>query len=428
MALLLLLFILVIAAGVIESRIHKKNLKKIPWIIHVNGIRGKSSTTRLIHGGLAAAGYKVIAKTTGTEPRLIFEDGQEKKIFRAGIPRIIEQRKVINSIKDRNIDILVLECMAISPEMQWISENKLLQADIGVITNVRYDHQDKMGRSLDEIASTLALTIPKNGVLITGSRQFLEKFRELAATQGTITYFASGTLAATNQADSPPAEKPTGPIQAKVTDAVQAENDKINRGRAADSLKLKNYFKAPVFRQNVASALEVCRLFDLNDQVALKGMATARPDPGALGFYKLLSNGYRLYFINGFAANDYESTLKTWEVWQDWYNYENYSLLPLIGIFNSRIDRGYRLKEISKINASIKFSKLFITGYSPFHLLGQASLTKLGCERLKLKDIEGELAQLTAKHASDLLIFGFGNTKGQGLELIEYFRNKGEEL
>ncbi len=42
MGILLLLFILVIAAGIIESRIHKANLKKILWIIHVNGTRGKS--------------------------------------------------------------------------------------------------------------------------------------------------------------------------------------------------------------------------------------------------------------------------------------------------------------------------------------------------------------------------------------------------
>lgn len=412
MAILLLLFILVILAGIIESRIHTANLKKVPWIIHVNGIRGKSSTTRLIHGGLSAAGYKVIAKTTGTEPRLIFEDGQEKKIFRAGIPRIIEQLKVINSIKARDIDILVLECMAISPEMQWISENKLLQADIGVITNVKYDHQDKMGSSLDEIASTLALTIPKDGNLVTGDKQFIEKFREIAASQNTKTYFAGGTLAEGIDLESE-------------ANGARAAADSLN---ATDGLNLKNYFQAPVFRQNVASALEVCRLFEIDDQIALNGMARARPDPGALGFYRLLDSGYKLYFINGFAANDYESTLNTWEVWRDWYNYEDYSGLPLIGIFNSRMDRGYRIKEIKKINASIKFTELFITGYSPYHLLGQASLNKLGCQRLKLENIKQDLAQLAAKYASDLLIFGFGNTKGQGLEMIEYFRDNGDEL
>lgn len=387
MAILLLLFILVISAGIIESRIHTANLKKIPWIIHVNGIRGKSSTTRLIHGGLSKAGYRAIAKTTGTEPRLIFENGQEKKIFRAGIPRIIEQLKIINSIKDRNIDVLIVECMAISPEMQWISENKLLQADIGVITNVRYDHQDKMGNTLDEIASTLALTIPEKGDLVTTDSHFLNKFKLAGAAKGTKTYFADST-----------------------------------------EIDLKANFKSPVFKENVASALEVCRLFDIDDQLALKGMARSNPDPGALKFYKLKLDQYNLYFINGFAANDYQSTINTWETWQDWYNYENYSDLPLIGVFNSRMDRGYRIKELKKVNESINFSELKIMGYSPLHLLGQASSNYKSYKKLKFSDFKTSMQQLTSKYKADLLLFGFGNTKNQGLEMIEYFRANGEEL
>ncbi len=412
MAILFLLFILVIAAGIIESKIHKANLKKIPWIIHVNGIRGKSSTTRLIRGGLSNAGYKAIAKTTGTEPRLIFEDGQEEKIYRAGIPRIIEQLKVINLIKDRNIDVLVVECMAISPEMQWISENKLLQAAIGVITNVKYDHQDKMGASLDEIASTLALTIPKNGDLVTGDRQFLEKFREIAAARGTRTHFAGGTLAEEIHSES-----------GEITGARQAK-----ARTAPDSLKLKNYFKYPVFNQNVASALEVCRLFKVDDEIALKGMASASPDPGALRFYKLTINDYNLFLINGFAANDYESTIKTWETWKSWYHYEDYKNLPLIGIFNSRFDRGYRIKELNGLNTSINFTELYLMGYSPAHLLGQANGNYNKYKRLKFSGFQKEMEKLTAKYKSDLILFGFGNTKNDGLRVIEYFRDNGEEL
>ncbi len=390
MAVLFLLFILVIAAGIIESKIHKANLKKIPWIIHVNGIRGKSSTTRLIHGGLSNAGYKTIAKTTGTEPRLIFEDGQEEKIYRAGIPRIIEQLKLINFIKDRNIDVLVVECMAISPEMQWISENKILQADIGVITNVKYDHQDKMGASLDEIASTLALTIPEKGDLVTGDKQFIQKFREIATARGSRTHFA---------------------------DKVEAEG-----------LILKNYFKYPIFKENVAAALEVCRLFDISYEVSLKGMASASPDPGALRFYKLKINDYNLFFINGFAANDYESTVNTWENWQDWYNYEDYKDLPLIGIFNSRIDRGYRIKELNEVNTSINFAELYIMGYSPAHLLSQANGNYQKYKKLKFSDFQNVMEKLTSKYKSDLVLFGFGNTKNDGLRVIEHFRDHGEEL
>ena len=40
-------------------------------------------------------------------------------------------------------------------KFQKISEEKIVRADIGVITNVRYDHLDEMGESLEEITNSL---------------------------------------------------------------------------------------------------------------------------------------------------------------------------------------------------------------------------------------------------------------------------------
>lgn len=388
MFLLLALFLLIIIAGLLENKLHKDNLKKIPCIIHVNGIRGKSSTTRLIHGGLNAAGYKTIAKTTGTEPRLIFPDGREEEIIRRGIPRIIEQARIINRIKDKDIDVLVLECMAISPEMQWISEKKLLQASIGVITNVKYDHEDKMGETLEEIAETLALTIPTEGDLVTAADDFLPKFQEVAG------------------------ENETELHQAKLPE-----------------LDLKNYFSYPVFAENVACALQVCNLFDIDNEVALQGMGQTEPDPGALRFYQApCGEDYTVYFINSFAANDYESTLKTWSTWKNWYDYSAYKDLPLIGIFNNRMDRGYRLKDFTQIIQSLSFSSLFVTGYSPAYMMARITSQNNGIKKLHADQIDEILADLTKHYQSDILLFGFGNTKDQGLKLIEYFKSIGEEI
>nr|MBC8415869.1 poly-gamma-glutamate synthase PgsB [Candidatus Cloacimonadota bacterium] len=66
---------LLILFGVIEFHKNKTYRKRIPVIIHVNGTRGKSSVTSLIAAGLRAGGKKTIAKTTGSAPRLIFENG-----------------------------------------------------------------------------------------------------------------------------------------------------------------------------------------------------------------------------------------------------------------------------------------------------------------------------------------------------------------
>ena len=57
------------AMGAIESLVHRRCLSKIPYRIHVNGTRGKSSVTRLIAAGLREGGIRTCAKTTGTLPR-----------------------------------------------------------------------------------------------------------------------------------------------------------------------------------------------------------------------------------------------------------------------------------------------------------------------------------------------------------------------
>ena len=67
--------------------------------------------------------------------------------------------------------------MAVKPELQHICENKILDSDIGVITNVREDHLDEMGKTLDEIAESLSNTIPKNGAFFTSDKKYFEFFK-----------------------------------------------------------------------------------------------------------------------------------------------------------------------------------------------------------------------------------------------------------
>src|SRR5262249_34319540 len=113
------LLLLVLATyGIWEFRNHKFHLNHIPARIHVNGTRGKSSVTRLIAAGLRCSGRKVIAKTTGTEPRIILDDGHEIPIYRIGKPNIIEQLTIVRFAWERKAEILVIECMAVHPSLQ----------------------------------------------------------------------------------------------------------------------------------------------------------------------------------------------------------------------------------------------------------------------------------------------------------------------
>ncbi len=383
---------IIIIIGIIENYHHKNNLKKIKYKIHVNGIRGKSSITRLIAGALREAGFKTIAKTTGTQPRLIDENGQEKTIKRWGIPRVVEQMRIIGKITKKKPDAVVMECMAISPEMQWVTENKMIQSNIGVISNVRLDHTDKMGENLEEIADTLSLSIPAKGELITADQKFYKFFQKKAAERDT-----------------------------KIHLIELEEIDKV----------FLNDFNFPVYEENIACALKVTRLLDIDDQVAIRGMQKAEPDPGALRFFKYERNAQNIYLINAFAANDYESTFKTWNKWKEWYGYENYKELPIIGVFNNRSDRSFRIKQLLDLRKDIDFKELVMMENRLFNL-NKHFLNHFDIEfniKKKNKSISQLLDELGSKYEDkDILLFGFGNTKYQGMDMINFFSENGVEI
>ena len=77
--------------------------------------------------------------------------------------------------------------MALKPQYQAVSEKMIVRSNIGVITNVREDHQDVMGETLPEIARSLLSTCPYNGVLITSERNpaIVPIMEEVAAKRGT---------------------------------------------------------------------------------------------------------------------------------------------------------------------------------------------------------------------------------------------------
>ena len=45
-----------------------------------------------------------------------------------------------------------MECMAVQPQYQWISEHQMVKSDIGVITNARPDHLDEMGPTEEDLS------------------------------------------------------------------------------------------------------------------------------------------------------------------------------------------------------------------------------------------------------------------------------------
>ena len=254
-----------------ENRRHEHNLAQLSLRIHVNGTRGKSGVTRLIAGGLRAGGRKVVAKTTGTAAQLILPDGSEEPLQRRGPANIRENIGLINKAVALGADTIVFECMALQPELQNFCERRLIKSHIGVITNVRADHEDVMGKGLTNIAAALANTIPQNGTLVT-------------------TPAAAELLAAHLQG----------------TGMVVADE------RELPAAALEG-FPYPVVPENVALALKVCNLAGVDTATALAGMRQASPDAGNLHLCTVTLAGQKVRLIDALAANDPDSTAWLWE-------------------------------------------------------------------------------------------------------------------
>jgi poly-gamma-glutamate synthase PgsB/CapB len=295
--------------GVYEKRRNKKNVEKLKIRVNVNGIRGKSTATRLIAGILQEAGYSTIGKTTGSAARYITQaTGVERELKRKPEgPNIKEQMKTIMCAARDGADALVCECMAVRPEYQDVYQNHMFMANVTVIVNVLEDHMDVMGPTLDEVVRAFSRTIPYNGHLITVKNSYADFFARVAKERNTKITFA--------------------------------DTDEIPEGYIDE-------FSYLLFPDNIALGLAVAKALKISKKVALTGMLKAAPDPGALCISYLDEvNWHGSIFVNGFAANEPKSSLKIWELIQ------KMSDLPLenpIVVFNGRPDRVDRTRQFIK--------------------------------------------------------------------------------
>ena len=143
----------------------------VHWRVHVNGIRGKSTVTRYLVAIFRAAGLHTFGKTTGSAARVLQPNGKDFDFGRKGFANVNEQVFLLRNFFRQKADAVVMECMAVNPVYaEWL-ENIVMKSQIGVITNVRYDHADYMGETLEEIAVSLSRTIPYDGIIITAEQQ-----------------------------------------------------------------------------------------------------------------------------------------------------------------------------------------------------------------------------------------------------------------
>src|SRR5262245_65613786 len=88
---------------------HDARLQQLAVRVHVNGIRGKSTVTRLVAGVLREGSYVTVAKTTGSAARVIGPSGEEAPIERPGAATISEQIAIVREHVDPRVEDLVIE-------------------------------------------------------------------------------------------------------------------------------------------------------------------------------------------------------------------------------------------------------------------------------------------------------------------------------
>ncbi len=386
--LLVLVTVALIVAGVLELSFHKKNLSKIRIRVHVNGTRGKSSVTRLIASALRESGIRTCAKTTGTLARFILPDGRELPIFRPAGANVIEQKRIVATASAHGAEALIVECMALQPELQALCEIKMIRATHAVITNARPDHLDVMGPDDEHVARALAGMTPVGGKLYTAEQKQLEPLKEAAADRGT-------TLVAVGPED---------------VAAVLPEE-----------LEPFAYNEHP---DNVAVALKVCEDLGLDRETALRGMWKTPPDPGALTEFKLDFFGRQIIFVNGFAANDPVSTQQLWNQALE----RHPEVDSRIAVFNCRADRPDRSMQLGEDYGSWQPADHVVLMGTGTYLFARAAMKKgIDSGRLVFAedlDVEELFEQIVGLVNGTALVMGMGNIGGEGLPLTRYFRNR----
>ena len=373
------LALILIISGLLEFRSHQLVLSNIPVRIHVNGTRGKSSVTRLIAAGLRAGGKRTFAKTTGTAPRVIDAEGIDRIIHRLRSPSIGEQVRLLKYFSSEKPDVVVMECMAVQPQYQWISEHQMVKSDIGVITNARPDHLDEMGPTDVDVVRSLCNSVPIDGTLITAEEKYKNILEEVAEQNG-------------------------------------SEFLHSNEGSITDSeLNKFSYIEHP---QNIAIALDVCKKMGIKRDVALTGMHSVKPDLGALIVWKLKGENGSLQFVNGMAANDPVSTLQIWKFVIDRYPTTSGSAV----FFNSRDDRPLRTNQMLELTfEEIKPEHFIIRGDKIAskinRLIHHSPETKV--QIFPLDDKIDSVSKSILDLPEDILVFAIGNQVGEGQNILQ---------
>ncbi len=387
MIILLLTMLLFLLYLIYERIILEHRIKSIPLRISVTGTRGKSSVVRLLAAILRENGKSVLAKTTGSEAKYILPDGTEHEVQRHGMPSILEQKKLLKKAAGLHVDCTVAEIMSIHPENHYVESQQLLKPNIVLLTNIRPDHIDAMGKTEDEIASVYCLDLPVDAKLFIPEQEIRPAFLKRIGKNNLELIVSKKSILFELQ-------------------------------------KIDGIFNRVEFSENIELVVSVARYLGIDDEAIVRGIQKAKQDIGELKIWKYESIDLSkvCYLVNAFAANDPNSTLQVLSFLKKRFPERLDSVVGLLNLRSDRGDRTIQWIEALRNGSSREFQKIFLIG----------AHTKVVKRKLKSASIIEEkqpkriMEVILNEVESQSIIFGFGNIGGAGRMLVEYWNQIGE--
>lgn len=388
-------------AYLVQERVRlDRHRAAVPLRIAVTGTRGKTTVARRLTAVLSRDGRSVLAKTTGSEAAYLYPDGTVQEIRRLGVPSIIEQKRLLRRGARAGVDVVLAEVMSLHPENHRVEVQKILKPHLVLVTNFRVDHTEAQGKTREEVASVLSLDVPPGARAFVPEEEWDEGFARTVAGAG-------------------------------------AEVIRVSSGEAPEIEECGG------FGPNQDLIWAVARSLGIREEIIRDGLSSAQEDLGALRSWRIQGEkggagqgggpgdgeGRSWLLVNAFAANDPESTLRTYDMVMEGEEYEPQACIGLLSLRSDRGDRSVQWAEALDSGALGRFRRLYLAG-----LHGRAVAHRLRnhpladrLEILKPAPPEGIMDQiLKGEGGRGGVLFGFGNIAGLGRDLVRHWRKVGE--
>ena len=360
MWLVIVLFILILCAGVAENIRIRRLSDKVPVRILVNGTRGKSSVTRMLVAALNGCGIRTCGKTTGSAARFIFQDLSEESVPRKnGIRMVQEHMLMFEKAVSNGCQAVVCECMAIREENQKVVGSRLVRPTVTIITNARVDHVDQMGDTVAETASVLCRSIGPSTDVYTADPSLKE-----CLVDSSVKVHLAGPLSALGKT-------------------------------------VLNGFSFSVHEENLSLVLAVCSDLGLDEAKVLESVVNAVPDRGMTGRTEVRGH----VVVNGFAANDAESSAVL---------FSGLDMSEVTVVYGNRADREFRLPLFRNLLESLNVRDIVVAGDNTAKCVRYFS--KIPGAQVRTADMKDMYAFIGSCGKN---IICLGNIKGAGERMLE---------